>query len=220
MSFSADVPLGYVLRPFSNQGLAQMSIHPGHYGYNAWFQPAPPYNVVRLPPSTASSWFIRQGQSLSEPFDVVLGEPKMLFSITNSPSDIFQGFLELVGPTNSAAESSLNATLAQQPPVVVETFPVSGARDIEPGETEIRVRFSKPMTDGSWSWSTAWENSTPEFIGAPHYDTDGKTCRVKVKLAPGRTYAFWLNSDNFSNFKDAGGRPAVPYLLIFQTKPK
>ena len=48
-----------------------------------------------------------------------------------------------------------NVTLAKQPPVVVETFPVSGARDVAPGETEIRVRFSKPMTDGSWSWSTA-----------------------------------------------------------------
>ena len=55
--------------------------------------------------------------------------------------------------------------LAEQPPVVVEAFPVSGARDVAPGETEIRVRFSKPMADGSWSWSTAWENSTPELVG-------------------------------------------------------
>ena len=91
---------------------------------------------------------------------------------------------------------------------------------MEPGEAEIRVRFSKEMTDGSWSWSTAWENSTPEFIGPPHYEADGKTCVAKAKLEPDRTYAFWLNSDNFQNFKDADGRPAVPYLLIFQTKHK
>jgi len=37
-------------------------------------------------------------------------------------------------------------------------------------------------------------------------------------LEPGRTYAFWLNSENFKNFKDAEGRPSVPYLLIFETK--
>ncbi len=110
--------------------------------------------------------------------------------------------------------------LAEQPPVVVETFPVSNARDVEPGETEIRVRFSKEMADGSWSWSTAWENSTPEFIGRPHYESDSRTCMVKVKLEPGRTYAFWLNSDKFQNFKDLEGRPAVPYLLIFQTQQK
>jgi hypothetical protein len=75
------------------------------------------------------------------------------------------------------------------------------------------------MSDGSWSWSTAWENSTPEFIGQPHYESDSKTCVAKVKLEPNKTYAFWLNSENFHNFKDADGRPAVPYLLIFQTKP-
>ena len=110
--------------------------------------------------------------------------------------------------------------LAGQPPVVVETLPISNARDVEPGETEIRVRFSKEMADGSWSWSTAWENSTPEFIGRPHYESDSQTCVVKVKLEPGRTYAFWLNSDKFQNFKDLEGRPAVPYLLIFQTQQK
>ena len=98
--------------------------------------------------------------------------------------------------------------------------PISNARDVEPVETEIRVRFSKEMAGGSWSWSTAWENSTPEFIGRPYYEFDSQTCVVKVKLEPGRTYAFWLNSDKFQNFKDLEGRPAVPYLLIFQTQQK
>jgi serine/threonine protein kinase len=123
-------------------------------------------------------------------------------------------------PTNSVSGVSPgeNSILAQQPPVVVETYPMSGARDVQPGEIEIRVRFSKDMMDKSWSWSTAWQGSTPEFTGSPHYESDSRTCTAKVKLAPGRTYAFWLNSDNFHNFKDKDGRPAVPYLLIFQTK--
>ena len=109
--------------------------------------------------------------------------------------------------------------LARQPPVVVETFPVSGARNVPPGETEIRVRFSKDMADGSWSWSTAWENSTPQSIGSPHYLADGRTCVMKVRLEPGKTYAWWLNSEKFKNFTDKAGLPAVPYLLVFQTKP-
>ena len=124
---------------------------------------------------------------------------------------------KLVQSGGAAAEGDL--TLAEQPPVVVETFPVSGTRDVLPGETEIRVRFSKPMTDGSWSWSTAWENSTPESIGDPHFLADERTCVMKVRLEPGRTYAWWLNSDKFKNFSDQAGQPAVPYLLIFQTKP-
>ena len=121
---------------------------------------------------------------------------------------------------NNAGATNNNLTLTEQPPVVVETLPISGAKEVTPGETEIRVRFSKEMADGSWSWSTAWENSTPEFIGRPHYEADSQTCVVKVKLEPGRTYAFWLNSDKFQNFKDLEGRPAVPYLLIFQTQQK
>ncbi|MGH7950619.1 MAG: protein kinase domain-containing protein [Limisphaerales bacterium] len=121
-------------------------------------------------------------------------------------------------PVTSIAKSDESQILAAQPPVVVETSPISGARDVEPGETEIRVRFSKEMADDSWSWSTAWENSTPEFIGQPHYNSDSRTCIAKVKLEPDKTYAFWLNSEKFQNFKDADGRPAIPYLLIFQTK--
>jgi hypothetical protein len=120
-----------------------------------------------------------------------------------------------VGPTEA---EDIGQTVTGLPPVVVETWPVSGARDVEPGEIEIRVRFSKEMADGSWSWSTAWENSAPEIIGQPHYESDGRTCGVKVKLEPGRTYAWWLNNDKFKNFTDLAGRPAVPYLLIFQTK--
>jgi tetratricopeptide (TPR) repeat protein len=123
-------------------------------------------------------------------------------------------------PNQSSPPETDRLTLAEQPPVVVETFPVSGAREVQPGEAEIRVRFSKPMAGGSWSWSTAWENSTPEFIGQPHYEADGRTCAVKVKLEPGKTYAFWLNSDQFKNFTDRAGQAAVPYLLIFQTQQK
>jgi RNA polymerase sigma-70 factor (ECF subfamily) len=112
------------------------------------------------------------------------------------------------------------STLDEQSPVVVETFPVSGARAVEPGETEIRVRFSKEMADGSWSWVEAWNGSTPKTIGKPKYEADHKTCVLKVKLEPARTYAFWLNPENFKGFTDADGRAAIPYLLIFQIKQK
>jgi serine/threonine protein kinase len=106
------------------------------------------------------------------------------------------------------------------PPVVVMTEPVSGSRDVEPGIREIRVRFSKAMTPGSWSWSTAWSNSAPEIVRGAWYEPDQRTCVIAARPEPGRTYAYWLNSDQFQNFKDTQGRPAVPYLLIFETKQK
>ena len=103
------------------------------------------------------------------------------------------------------------------PPVVVKTVPEAGSKNVAPGEMEIKVTFSKEMKDG-WSWSTAWKDSTPEIIGKPHYEADRKTCVLKVKLEPGKTYGYWLNSQKFVNFKDKGGHSAVPYLLAFQTK--
>jgi hypothetical protein len=110
--------------------------------------------------------------------------------------------------------------IGSMPPVVVKTVPESGVRDVAPGVTEIKVTFSKKMRDGSWSWSSAWQDSTPEMVEneKPGYEADEKTCVLKVKLEPKKTYAYWINSSRFQNFKDKQGHPAVPYLLIFQTK--
>ncbi|MHC4404434.1 MAG: Ig-like domain-containing domain [Planctomycetota bacterium] len=108
---------------------------------------------------------------------------------------------------------------AERPPVVVETFPQTGAADVDTAISEIRVTYSEPMMDGSWSWTQASEDTYPETTGEPHYLEDGKTCVLPVKLQPGKTYAIWLNSERFKNFKDVSGRPAEPYLLQFTTRP-
>jgi Bacterial Ig-like domain len=111
-----------------------------------------------------------------------------------------------------------NFTVASFPPVVVKTVPQAGDIRVDPNVTEIRVTFSRRMMDKSWSWSTASDKTNPEITGDPRYLADGKTCVLPVKLEPGRTYAFWLNSQKFGNFKDRHGKSAVPYLLVFQTR--
>jgi RNA polymerase sigma-70 factor (ECF subfamily) len=103
-------------------------------------------------------------------------------------------------------------------PVVVKTVPEAGSKNVSPGEVEIKVTFSKEMTDQSWSWSSAWKDSTPEGTEKQHYEADHKTCVLKVKLEPNKTYGYWINSQNFHGFKDQQGHSAVPYLLVFQTK--
>ena len=118
-----------------------------------------------------------------------------------------------------APQTILAQDVDSAPPVVIKTVPEAGTTNVQPGEFEIQVTFSKPMQDQSWSWSSAWQDSTPEFVGKPKYDDDHKTCTVTVKLEPNKTYGFWLNSENYHNFRDANGRPAVPYLLVFKTKP-
>jgi hypothetical protein len=110
--------------------------------------------------------------------------------------------------------------LDSSPPVVVKTAPEAGSKEVAPGTVEIRVTFSKPMADQSWSWSSAWKDSVPEVVGKPRYEADQKTCLLKVKLEPNKTYGYWLNSEKFRGFKDQQGHPAVPYLLVFKTRDK
>ncbi len=129
------------------------------------------------------------------------------------------GALVLVGLVAVAPARADDAvSLAAAPPVVLKTVPPAGTADVDPGLTEITVTYDKPMTDGSWSWSTWGTDTFPEMTGKPHYQADKRTCVLPVKLQPGHTYATWLNSDNFTNFKDADGHPAVPYLLVFKTR--
>ena len=102
--------------------------------------------------------------------------------------------------------------------MVVKTVPEAGVNDVDPKLAEIKVTFSKDMQDGSWSWSTLSEESFPQLSGKPKYLADKRTSVLPVKLEPDKTYAIWLNSAKFGNFKDISGQSAVPYLLVFKTK--
>jgi RNA polymerase sigma-70 factor (ECF subfamily) len=104
------------------------------------------------------------------------------------------------------------------PPVVVKTIPESGSTGVDPGLTEIRVTFSKDMLDRAWSCVTVTKETFPATAGDPRYDRDKRTFVLPVKLEPGKTYAILLNTEKFKNFKDAKGNPAMPYLLIFETR--
>ncbi len=129
---------------------------------------------------------------------------------------VFAATVLLGVAAGSMAEQPKSVTAAR--PSVVKTFPQSGETRVSPATREIRVTFSKDMRDKCWSWCTADEGVFPEMVGQPRYLADKRTCILKVKLKPKTTYAIWLNTHKFNNFKDIDGRPAVPYLLVFETK--
>jgi len=103
-------------------------------------------------------------------------------------------------------------------PAVIKTSPESGANNVDPSISEIRVTFNKEMMDQSWSWVQVAPENFPELTGIPRYLEDRRTCVVNVKLEPGKTYIIWMNTQKFVNFKDKDGHPAQPYLLIFETR--
>jgi hypothetical protein len=126
-------------------------------------------------------------------------------------------FLALCGLFSVAIRAE-DVTLEGARAVVVRTIPEAGTSDVDPKLTEIQVTFSKDMQDRSWSWAQASKESFPALDGKPKYLADKRTCVLPVKLRPGKTYAIWLNSQKFGNFKDTEGHPALPYLLVFRTK--
>jgi Bacterial Ig-like domain len=120
--------------------------------------------------------------------------------------------------------SALSAAFAQEVtldtarPVVTRCVPESGSSAVDPGTTDIRVTFSKDMQPGAWSWAMIGKESYPGTSESPSYLDDKRTCVLPVKLQPGKTYAVWINSEKFQNFKDTKGLVAVPYLLVFNTR--
>jgi len=127
-------------------------------------------------------------------------------------------FVALVAGLIGAAARADDVTLESVPPVVVKAVPEAGTAEVDPKLTEIKVTFSKDMQDGSWSWATHSTESFPKLDGKPRYLADKRTCVLPVKLEPGKTYALWVNSEKFGNFKDSEGRSAIPYVLVFKTK--
>lgn len=84
-------------------------------------------------------------------------------------------FLTLAIGFLGAAVRADDLTLESVPPVVIKTVPEAGAGEVDPKLTEIKVTYSKNMTDGSWSWATHSKESFPQLDGQPKYLADKRT---------------------------------------------
>jgi serine/threonine protein kinase len=121
-------------------------------------------------------------------------------------------------PANAAVPSANVTPIPPVPPVVIKTIPESGASDVDPALTELQVTFSKPMKVDRWAWCYERKENFPAQTSDPRYLEDRRTCVAPVKLQPGKVYAVWINTEKIQTFQDQGGLPAVPYLLIFETR--
>ena len=105
------------------------------------------------------------------------------------------------------------------PPSVIKTLPQCGDEAVDPCLKEISVTFSKEMkvTGHCWSWCAENGSTFPELSGDTKFLEDNRTCVLHVKLEPEKTYAIWVNTDEYHSFQDTLGHKAVPYLLVFKT---
>jgi tetratricopeptide (TPR) repeat protein len=108
-------------------------------------------------------------------------------------------------------------TAASGAPEIVSTTPVAFATDVDPNLPAITVTFDQEMVPGDWSWTGGGE-TYPKVTGDIAYDATGKTCRLPVKLEPGKVYQVGINSPSYRSFKSMKGVPADWYMILFATK--
>jgi RNA polymerase sigma-70 factor (ECF subfamily) len=110
-------------------------------------------------------------------------------------------------------------SVSGQPPVVIATIPSAGDGVVDPKLQAIKIVFSKPMRVDSWSLVMRDKASFPKIAGQVGFQKDRRTFIAPVVLEPGKEYVVWINSSRHQNFRDQKGRPALPYLLNFRTRP-
>ena len=103
------------------------------------------------------------------------------------------------------------------PPHVVAFDPPLGATNVDPARTTLAVTFDRAMDREGWAWVIEDKATAPD-IGESTWDAAVRTNSAPVKLEPGKTYVVWINSPQYSYFKDPQGRAATPVRWSFTTR--
>jgi hypothetical protein len=102
-------------------------------------------------------------------------------------------------------------------PKIVATSPKVGAKDVDPGVTEITVTFDQDMGGGM-----SWTGGGPEFPPIPEGQKaqwrDKRTCVLPVKLQAGHRYRVGINAPSYQNFSSDLGVAAKPSAIFFTTQ--
>src|SRR5688500_1671068 len=101
----------------------------------------------------------------------------------------------------------INGAVGKAEPIVVKTMPKAFKADVPATVKEVSVTFDQAMMNGSWSW-TGGGDTYPETTGKISYGVDGKTCRLPVKLVPGKVYWIGINSPSHQNFQNRANAAA------------
>jgi serine/threonine protein kinase/tetratricopeptide (TPR) repeat protein len=206
---------------------------PALLGFDMVITPAPTngWNIV-TPADVVHNWALLQEEPQQKKvFGAMPGQTDTFFFQTREGG---KGVLQILGfadnsrgvkiryklvqSANSSAEIAAQ-TLVEQPPVVVETQPISGARDVEPGIAEIRVRFDQPMNPNDL-W-IQWMSGGFLPNGQPRYEPDRNEFVIPVQLMPGQTNELMVNSrpGGMGGFRGTNFTLAGEYRWHFTTKP-
>ncbi len=101
-------------------------------------------------------------------------------------------------------------------PKVIAVDPPNGATNVDPARTSLAATFDREMDREGWAWVVEGPATAPE-LGESSWDASGRVNTVAAKLEPGRTYVVWINSPQFSYFRDLSGTTSAPFRWTFGT---
>lgn len=114
-------------------------------------------------------------------------------------------------------ELKLSTDARPAAPQAIDFDPPNGAFDVDPARPTITVTFDREMDRQGWAWVIENPATAPK-TGESRFDASGRSNSVDVELEPGRTYVVWVNSPEYSYFRDATGVPATPTRWTFTTR--
>lgn len=109
----------------------------------------------------------------------------------------------------------LTGSVLGAPPRVVEATPDNGDINVNPNLAEIRITFDQQMNTRGQS-IVGGGTSFPEIAGEIRWE-NAKTIVIPVKLKPDHEYWLSINNEQYRNFANIRGEPAVPYPIRFVT---
>ena len=110
-------------------------------------------------------------------------------------------------------------------PTIISTNPEIYINDVNSRLDRITIKFSRPVRESSWFYSSLSPGILPQVTGEPALDSSSNEWTLPVKLEPGKVYAIAFNCgdavkdiENFSaGFRGLSGKMAKPFVLVFAT---
>ena len=133
----------------------------------------------------------------------------------------FEDFMPKVVTFFGSVADSIETRVGRLPKVV-SISPANGDKSADPATKEIRVEFDRPMRTNSYAVMGDPTKTPPVAQSAgravpPRFLEGRKVFVMPVKLEPGKTYVYALNSVYRSGFVSAEGLPLDPVEVTFTT---
>ncbi|MGD0786191.1 MAG: tetratricopeptide repeat protein [Sedimentisphaerales bacterium] len=110
-------------------------------------------------------------------------------------------------------------------PAIISTNPEIYINDVNSRLDKITIKFSRPVQQSYWFYSSLSPGVLPQVIGEPSLDSSTNEWTLPVRLEPGKVYAIAFNCgdavkdiENFSaGFRGLSGKMCKPFVLVFAT---